>query len=142
LFKNKLLNITLIIIFAITLVGVTAFVVFMKFTDQDGDKEPSADEIVKSSVEIEEITTNLASNDYIKISFTLQADSKKAKEELEKRNFQVRDIIISEISNMKAEQFEGNHGKELLKTNIKKRINEIMQEGTVVNVYITSFILQ
>jgi flagellar protein FliL len=142
LFKHKLLNITLIIIFAITLVGVTALVVIMKFNEQDGHKTPSADEVVKSSVEIEEITTNLATNDYIKISFTLQADSKKAKEELEKRDFQVRDIIISELSNMKAEQFEGNKGKELLKENIKNRINDLMQEGTVVNVYITSFILQ
>ena len=50
------------------------------------------------SVDIKEITTNLASNDFIRISFKIQTDSKKAKEELEKRDFQVNNIIILELS--------------------------------------------
>ena len=39
------------------------------------------------SVDIKEITTNLASNDFIRISFKIQTDSKEAKEELRKEIF-------------------------------------------------------
>lgn len=78
----------LIILVAITLVGVIAVVVVTKLSDPtSAEEKPSIDEIVESSVEIPEITTNLAGNDYIKISFMVQTENKKAKEELEKEVF-------------------------------------------------------
>jgi flagellar FliL protein len=133
----------LIILVAITLVGVIAVVVVTKLSDPtSAEDKPSIDEIVKSSVEIPEITTNLAGNDYIKISFMFQTESKKAKEELEKRNFQVKNIIITELSEMKAEELTGKKGKEKLQEALKTRMNELMEEGKVEKVYITSSILQ
>lgn len=141
--KKKLLTIILIMLVAITLVGVIAVVVVTKLSDPtSAEDKPSIDEIVKSSVEIPEITTNLAGNDYIKISFMVQTDSKKAKEELEKRNFQVENIIITELSEMKATDLTGKKGKEKLQNTLKTKINELMEEGKVEKVYITSSILQ
>ncbi|MFJ7830093.1 flagellar basal body-associated protein FliL [Peribacillus sp. NPDC097264] len=141
--KKKLLTIILIMLVAITLVGVIAVVVVTKLSDPtSAEDKPSIDEIVKSSVEIPEITTNLAGNDYIKISFMVQTDSKKAKEELEKRNFQVKNIIITELSEMKATDLTGKKGKEKLQNTLKTKINELMEEGKVEKVYITSSILQ
>lgn len=141
--KKKLLTIMLIMLVAITLVGVIAVVVVTKLSDStSAEDKPSIDEIVESSVEIPEITTNLSGNDYIKISFMVQTDNKKAKEELEKRNFQVKNIIITELSEMKAEELTGKKGKEKLQNTLKTRINELMEEGKVEKVYITSSILQ
>ncbi|MFJ7677754.1 flagellar basal body-associated protein FliL [Peribacillus sp. NPDC097206] len=141
--KKKLLTIILIMLVAITLVGVIAVVVVTKLSDPtSAEDKPSIDEIVKSSVEIPEITTNLAGNDYIKISFMVQTDSKKAKEELEKRNFQVKNIIITELSEMKATDLTGKKGKEKLQNTLQTKINELMEEGKVEKVYITSSILQ
>ncbi|WP_258833344.1 flagellar basal body-associated protein FliL [Peribacillus frigoritolerans] len=141
--KKKLLTIMLIILVAITLVGVIAVVVVTKLSDPtSAEDKPSIDEIVKSSVEVPEITTNLAGNDYIKISFMVQTENKKAKEELEKRNFQVKNIIITELSEMKAEELTGKKGKEKLQEALKTRMNELMEEGKVEKVYITSSILQ
>jgi len=141
--KKNLMTIMLIILAAITLVGVIAVVVVTKLSDPtSAEDKPSIDEIVKSSVEIPEITTNLASNDYIKISFMVQTENKKAKEELEKRNFQVKNIIITELSEMKAEELTGKKGKEKLQEALKTRMNELMEEGKVEKVYITSSILQ
>ncbi|MCK1983913.1 MULTISPECIES: flagellar basal body-associated protein FliL [Peribacillus] len=141
--KKNLLTIMLIILVAITLVGVIAVVVVTKLSDPtSAEDKPSIDEIVKSSVEIPEITTNLAGNDYIKISFMVQTENKKAKEELEKRNFQVKNIIITELSEMKAEELTGKKGKEKLQEALKTRMNELMEEGKVEKVYITSSILQ
>jgi flagellar protein FliL len=141
--KKNLLTIMLIILVAITLVGVIAVVVVTKLSEPtSAEDKPSIDEIIKSSVEIPEITTNLAGNDYIKISFTVQTENKKAKEELEKRNFQVKNIIITELSEMKAEELTGKKGKEKLQEELKTRMNELMEEGKVEKVYITSSILQ
>ncbi|MGE7601785.1 flagellar basal body-associated protein FliL [Peribacillus sp. NPDC097675] len=141
--KKKLLTIILIMLVAITLVGVIAVVVVTKLSEPASTEgKPSIDEIVESSVEIPEITTNLAGNDYIKISFMVQTDNKKAKEELEKRNFQVKNIIITELSEMKAQELTGKKGKEKLQNTLKTKINELMEEGKVEKVYITSSILQ
>ncbi|CAH0181924.1 flagellar basal body-associated protein FliL [Peribacillus simplex] len=141
--KKNLMTIMLIILVAITLVGVIAVVVVTKLSDPtSAEDKPSIDDIVKSSVEIPEITTNLAGNDYIKISFMVLTENKKAKEELEKRNFQVKNIIITELSEMKAEELTGKKGKEKLQEALKTRMNELMEEGKVEKVYITSSILQ
>ncbi|KWW10924.1 MULTISPECIES: flagellar basal body-associated protein FliL [Bacillaceae] len=141
--KKKLMTIILIILVAITLVGVIAVVVVTKLSEPtSAEAKPSIDEIVKSSVEIPEITTNLDGNDYIKISFMVQTENKKAKEELEKRNFQMKNIIITELSEMKAEELTGKKGKEKLQNVLKDRMNELMEEGKVEKVYITSSILQ
>ncbi|WP_148356948.1 flagellar basal body-associated protein FliL [Peribacillus simplex] len=141
--KKNLMTIMSIILVAITLVGVIAVVVVTKLSDPtSAEDKPSIDEIVKSSVEIPEITTNLAGNDYIKISFMVQTENKKAKEELEKRNFQVKNIIITELSEMKAEELTGKKGKEKLQEALKTRMNELMEEGKFEKVYITSSILQ
>ena len=141
--KKKLLTIILIMVVAIALVGVIAVVAVTKLSDSTSAKdEPSIDEILKWSVEIPEITTNLEGNDFIKISFMVQTDSKKAKEELEKRNFQVNNIIITELSEMKAKELTGKKGKEQLQATLKQRINGLMKEGKVEKVYITSSILQ
>jgi flagellar protein FliL len=141
--KNKLLTIMLILLVAITLVGVIAIVVIMNF-DKEGaeEKEPTIDEIIKASVEVPEITTNLASGDFIRMSLTIQTDSKKAKEELEKRDFQVKNILITQLSEKKAEDLSGKAGKEKFQEDLKGKLNEVMQEGQIEQVYITSSILQ
>lgn len=137
--NNKVLTMMLLLLVSITLVGVIALVMILNF---DGGKGKTIDDIVKASVEVPEVTTNLANNDFIKISFTIQTDGKDSKEELEKRNFQVNNIIITELSELTAEQFEGKQGKENLQKKLKTRIDSIMQEGTIENVYITSSIIQ
>ncbi|MEG9296662.1 flagellar basal body-associated protein FliL [Mangrovibacillus sp. Mu-81] len=140
--KNKFITIMLILLVTITLVGVIALVVILKFSDDEETKEPSIEEVIEASVDIPEITTNLLSNDFIRISFKIQTDSKKAKQELEKRDFQVNNIIIEELSEMKAEDLQGKKGKELIEDKVKEKVNSLMQEGKVEKVYITSMMIQ
>jgi flagellar FliL protein len=141
--NKKLLSIMLVIIVSITLIGVIALVVVMKFSgNEDKQKEPSIKEVVEASVDIPEITTNLTSGNIVRLSFKIETDSKKAKEELEQREFQIRDIIISELANMTAEQLDGKEGMDKLKETVKRKSNELMQEGKINKVYTTSYILQ
>lgn len=140
--NNKLVMIMLIILIAITLVGAVALVVVMKFTGEKTEKEPSIEEVLEASVDIPQITTNLASDDLIRISFKVQTDNKKAKEELEKRDFQVKNIIIEELSEKNADELQGKEGKQSLQDDLKTKINSLMQEGKVEKVYITESLLQ
>ncbi|WP_175638867.1 flagellar basal body-associated protein FliL [Metabacillus schmidteae] len=141
--NKKLLTIMLVIIGSITLIGVTALVVVTKFVgNEDEHKEPSIEEVVEASVDIPEITTNLSSGNIVRISFKIETDSKKAKEELTQRSFQAQDIVISELANLDAAQLEGTEGMNKLKESISNRINALMQEGKVKKIYTTSYILQ
>ncbi|WP_400247235.1 flagellar basal body-associated protein FliL [Niallia sp. JL1B1071] len=140
--NNKVIITMLVLLLVITLAGAGAFIYIWKFTGDEKEKEPSIEEILESSVDIEEITTNLASDNFIRISFKIQTDSKKAKEELEKRDFQVKNIIIQELSEKNTEDLKGKNGQITLENDLKDKINELMQEGKVVQVYIVNSLLQ
>jgi len=140
--KSKALTIMMILLVTITLVGAIALVVILKFSGDEETKEPSIEEVIENSVDIPETTTNLMSNDFIRISFKIQTNSKKAKSELEKRDFQVNNIIIEELSELKAEELQGKKGKEMIETKVKDKVNSLMQEGMVEKVYITSMMIQ
>lgn len=131
-----------ILLVIIALVGAVAIIMLLNTNNQSKDSEPTIDEVLEMSVDIKEITTNLASNDFIRISFKIQTDSKKAKEELQKRDFQVNNIIILELSGLEVEEIQGKEGQLKLEETLKTKINEILQEGKVQKVYITQFLLQ
>ncbi|WP_246939920.1 flagellar basal body-associated protein FliL [Bacillus pinisoli] len=144
--KNKKALVTMIIIIlTILLIGAVAMIVIMKFTGKEHEeevKEPTIDEIIEYSVDVPEITTNLLEGNFIKIQFKIQTDNVKAKDELAKRDFQVRNIIIQELSQMTSEEFNGKEGILNLEDIIKNEANKLMQEGKIVRVYTTSFVLQ
>ena len=72
----------------------------LNWKDDEANAEPTIDEIIEASVDIPEITTNLASKQFIRISLKIQTDNPKAAEELAKRDFQVKNIVIQELSEM------------------------------------------
>jgi flagellar FliL protein len=140
--NNKLVMTMFILLVIIALVGAVAIIMLLNTNNQSKSGEPTIDEVLEMSVDIKEITTNLASNDFIRISFKIQTDSKKAKEELQKRDFQVNNIIILELSGLEVEEIQGKEGQLKLEETLKTKINEILQEGKVQKVYITQFLLQ
>ena len=131
-----------ILLVIIALVGAVAIFMLLNNNNQSKDSEPTIDEVLEASVDVKEITTNLASNDFIRISFKIQTDSKEAKEELEKRDFKVNNIIILELSGLEVEEIQGKEGQLKLEETLKTKINEILQKGKVQKVYITQFLLQ
>ncbi|MGX9133670.1 flagellar basal body-associated protein FliL [Rummeliibacillus sp. JY-2-4R] len=141
--NNKLLSIMLIILVSITLIGVVAVLVVTQLNKGTAAANvQNIDDIIKTSVDIGEITTNISGDNYVKISFKIQTTSKDAAAELTKRDFQVKSIVIEELSEMSKEDLEGKKGKEMLESNLKTKINEIMQDGEIQQVYITSYIIQ
>ncbi|MCC9020780.1 flagellar basal body-associated protein FliL [Bacillus nakamurai] len=138
--KKKLVIIMLIILVVIAGLGAAAY--FVVSGNSEKDKKPTIDEVVAATVSVDDITTNLKSNTIIRIGIKLETDSSKAKEELEKRDFQVKDNIISILAGTSADEIEGDKGREAFKNTLKEKINSYLQAGKVQKVYITSFNLQ
>jgi flagellar protein FliL len=141
--NNKLLVIMVAILITIVLLGGALFFVFSKM-NKDGQTEsaPTIDEIVLASVDVPEITTILADKKYVKIQFKIQTNSEDAAAELTKRDFQVNNLIIQELSEMTQEDLSGKAGKIALQQTLQLQINELMQDGEIQQVYITSYIIQ
>ena len=76
--NNKLLTIMLIILVTITLIGVIAVVLVTQLNKGHDKVEPTIDEIVVSSVDVAEITTNLADGSFVRIQLKIQTDYKRA----------------------------------------------------------------
>ncbi|GKV55583.1 flagellar protein FliL [Sporosarcina sp. NCCP-2222] len=141
--KNKALTITLIILVVITLVGIVGLILALQLNKgANGPEEPSIDEIIEASVDVPEITTNLSGSQFIRISLKIQTDNKKAAEELAKRDFQVNNIVIQELSEMTPKDLEGKAGKQAFEDAIKSQLNPLMQSGEIEKVYIVSYIIQ
>lgn len=133
----------LIILVALTLVGVLTFVLVTYFTNQpDPNAEPTIDQIIEQSFQTEEITTNLMSNDFVQASFLIQVDSKAALKEIQKRDFQINNILLRALSGKKATELAGSDGIETFESDIRDQLNELMQEGSVIQVYTTSWVIQ
>ena len=143
MFQNRLVNIMLVILVALTLAGGLTLVLYTQFSEQThAEEEPTIDEILRVSVETGEITTNLLSNNIIRTQFVIQLENRNAKSELEKRDFQIENIIIQELSDMKESDFRGSEGIRELENRIKDNVNKIMQEGSVVSVYMNQRVIQ
>ena len=143
--KNKLLTMTLIILVTVTLVGVIFLALVWQFNkgdDKEKNEAPSIDEIIESLVEVPEITTNLADKKFIRISLTIQTDNPEAAEELEKREFQVKNIALYELSELKQEDLEGKAGKQAFEESLKSQLNPLMQSGEIEKVSIVSHMIQ
>lgn len=142
--KSKALTIALIVLVVISLLSIIGLVLKLQLSNNDSSsepKEPTIDEIIESSVDIPEITTNLSGKNFIKISLKIQTTNKKAAEELLKRDFQVKNLVIQELSEMTTDDFAGKAGKQAFEDSIKAQLNPLMQSGEIEKVYIVSHII-
>ncbi|WP_343066387.1 flagellar basal body-associated protein FliL [Heyndrickxia vini] len=140
--KNKMVATSITIILGILLVGAIAIIIINKMDTKKETAEPTIEEVVENSLDVPEITTNLKDNHFIKIALKIETNNKKAKEELEKRDFQVKDSVIEELSEVSSDDLKGRKGKENLTNTLKTKIDHYLQNGNVVKIYITSYVIQ
>ncbi|WLR46941.1 flagellar basal body-associated protein FliL [Halobacillus litoralis] len=125
----------------LTVIGVVALVLVLNFNgESEASGERSIDDIREASFSTEEITTDLQNGDYVRISFRVVTDSKESMEELKKRDFQMQNILLKELSAMDSETFQS--GLSDLEAKVKLKLNEFMSEGEVTDVYTVNKVLQ
>lgn len=132
-----LISLTVFIVTAAVILGLVFFV-FGK--DDVAGSEPTIDEMNEYSFETAEITTDLENGRFVRVQFKVITDGKDALREVEKRDFQIENILIKEISIMDEENFTS--GLEKVEQTLQDSMNEVMTEGTITDVYTIRKILQ
>ncbi|MFX3618467.1 MAG: flagellar basal body-associated FliL family protein [Sporolactobacillus sp.] len=144
MFKSRGLNILFIFMLIVIIGAISAyFVVSNNAQDSVNVKDPNIDQIVNDlTVSTGEITTNIKGDHFIKISFNIQVSNKDARDELNKRSFQVKNAVIYAVSGMTPHQIQDQQGIANLENQVRLRINGFLKNGHVVHVYTTEKIVQ
>jgi len=77
---------------------------------------------------------------YLKV--TLHVETPMMREEYEKRLPQLRDSVLSILSSKQLKDISTPEGKNVLRGEIKEKINQILAEAKVQNIYFTEFVIQ
>ena len=138
---SKVLKITAISVASLLAIAMITVLVVLYFNNNNIEsKELSIDEMNEFSYETPEVTTDLKDGVFVRIQFQLIMDSKASLKEIEKREFQIKNILIKELAVMTEEDF--NAGLANLEKVLQQKLNEIMTEGTIKDVYTISKIMQ
>lgn len=138
---NKLVKTTLTFLAFICVAAVLAVVVVMYVQkDETGSSAEKLDDMVNYSFETDDITTDLEDDRFVRVQFQIVTDSENAKEEAEKREFQIKNLIVKELATMKEKDFKSK--LEELEDTVRDKLNDKMSEGRIKDVYTTNKILQ
>ena len=141
--KLILIGILLLVLFALTTLGIVAFLLREK-----SQPAPAAlrAEGTGPSYALDTFNVNLAdqeSKHFLRATLTLELSSPKLVPELDKRKAQIRDIIIALLREKKAADLKvGNNAVLDLKRQIQEHLNAVVEKGQITAVYFTEFIVQ
>lgn len=99
------------------------------------------EKVKELSVEINDVLTNLATGDFIKVSFVFELNNENAKEEFQLLDFKVRAIINQTLADMTPDDVRGSRGIDNLGTTLMNKINQELDEGKVRQVNITALVI-
>ena len=93
----------------------------------------------------QDFTVNLADSDqrrYLKVTVTLAFEEKRLAKELEQRNAQIRDLIISCLRRNTARDVEAEEGTQRLREAMIRELNAALTNGEIRDIYFTDFLVQ
>src|SRR5699024_7302201 len=102
---SKVMKTMIIAIVLLLLGGTFALVIILKMQEDNSDAN-TIDTMIEQSYETEEITTDLEDGSFVRIQFKILTDSKSAQEEISKRDFQLKNLLIKELATMTEEDFK------------------------------------
>lgn len=94
---------------------------------------------------LESFTLNLLSDGgarYVKCTMQLEQNTDLLQAELDKKMAVIRDVIIRTLTSKTFEEVSTTKGKERLKDELVGKINEVLTDGFVKNIYFTDFVVQ
>lgn len=142
--KSKLIFLVAILLVLLAGGGGGAYFFLFSKKDKKEEKAPLPSH-VGVMMEIGTFTVNLADKDadaYARVSVTLELSDEKVRQEVEKMLPIIKDAIIDVISSKTSSFVKTPEGRENLRLELIKRINTILFEGGVRNIYFTEFVVQ
>ncbi len=79
---------------------------------------------------------------FLKVALDIELSDESLAAEIDKKKPAVRDIIIRTLSSKTFEEVSTMKGKERLKDEMVQKINQILADGQVMNVFFTDFVVQ
>lgn len=79
---------------------------------------------------------------YLKTTMNLELDNEALVAELTNKEAVIRDIIISVLSSKTIEEISTSKGKDKLKEELTIKVNEVLVDGQIKNVFFTDFVIQ
>jgi len=131
--------------------SITAASVAMMAKINPQKKKPGEVPLPGPTVTITDQVYNLGEpNRYLKATILLElaSDNKSEKQnavfldEVKRREHQLRDLVIREVSGKTFREVNSPQGKEQLKEELRLKINEILQKGELKRIMFTSFAVQ
>lgn len=142
----------LIIIFLLVLIlsagGFFGWNFFMKKSGSSKEVEAKVEqkkEEIKITYPLKSFIVNLmdiSGRRYLKVTMELETNSEQGKAEIEKNISRLRDTIIMILSNMSFNDIKTMEGKIELKKLLLIKINQIIGQNLVSNIYFTEFVVQ
>ena len=152
--KSGLLFALVIVNMVLTL-GLGGFMVFQMLSGGDAEaatpveapvgEDTSLPPVAGATYAFEPFVVNLMDSvniRYVKVEIELELSSKEALEEVESSESQLRDMVISVLSNRTYGELLGVRGKIQLREELLRRMNQTLTEGSVTRIYFTEFVVQ
>ena len=79
---------------------------------------------------------------FLKTTVNLEMDKPELSAELDKKKPLIRDIIIRTLSSKTFEEVSTIKGKDRLKDEIVSKINDVLADGQIKNIFFTDFVVQ
>jgi len=154
----KLIIIVLLLLIILGVLGGAAYMMFLKpKSDATAEVQPTKKAAVpKKEIKegggigalypLENFIVNMADTGgtrYLRVTLQLELDdTKKFAEALDMRKPQLRDAILTVLASKRYEEVSSAQGKLILKQELLRRLNSLVTEGTIVNIYFTEFVAQ
>ena len=154
---SKVLLIVIVVLLLLLLIigGAVAYFLLSNNDQQDNPDQPKQEQVVKKKKSdlteigpiypLDQFIVNLMSNNserYLKCKISLELDAPELQQEVDKKLPAVRDTIIQILSSKTVEEIQTAKGKEKLKEEIKRKLNEMFTTGEIRHVYFTEFVIQ
>jgi len=154
LFENKAIVLGIIVVVqALLAIGLTQFLIVPKLGVQDaamdgGQVADPIDEMPEMGVlvNLEDIVVTLAGGGnkprYLRININVEVPNALIAEVVSTRLPQLRDMVIMTLSDKTPEDLSTPEGKQGLRDELFRRIDEKMPEGTLMNIYFSDLVVQ
>lgn len=154
--KGKVIVI-IIVALLVLLAGLVAVFFYMTKTGESSEATPQSEQVLATNesnakylrigpvFQLDQFIVNLLSQGgrrYLKVNIGLEMTTIKLESELNAKRAPIRDIIIEILTSKSPEDISTTRGKEKLKEEIVQRLNEILVDGKIRNVFLTDMAIQ
>ncbi len=141
---KKVLFLILVLVLLLASAGGGAYFFLLKKPKKESEEKVTPSQ-VGVMVDLGVFTINLAdkgTDAYARIAITIELSNEKVKLEVDKRMPIIKDAVIDVISSKTSDFVRTPEGRESLRLELIKRLNIILVEGGVRNIYFTEFVVQ